>query len=122
MTNHLPGEYVCYVLISECGRRTYAGCTNNLPRRLRQHRGFLRGGARATRAFGPGLRTMFVVCGFGKSKKNALRFEWRLKHRRGNRVGGTSPTHGRWVLLQRALAWAEGHGVPASVCSHSDDV
>lgn len=51
--------YVVYCLVSDNGRRTYVGCTNNMPRRLRQHNGELSGGARATRGGRP-WRILFV--------------------------------------------------------------
>ena len=42
------------VYILKCADRTfYTGCTNNLPKRLRQHNGELSGGAKYTRARRP---------------------------------------------------------------------
>ncbi|GFR42824.1 hypothetical protein Agub_g3781, partial [Astrephomene gubernaculifera] len=42
-------RYYNYLLVSESTQRTYNGITNDLGRRLRQHRGELSGGARSTR-------------------------------------------------------------------------
>ena len=70
----------CYVLLSRDGRASYAGTTNNLDRRLRQHNGMRSGGARYTTrrrraADGSGgddpahWRYLFVVSGFaGRSQ------------------------------------------------------
>ena len=44
-------EYVCYILKS--GNRTYNGSTNNMRRRLRQHNGEIKGGAKYTRGRRP---------------------------------------------------------------------
>ena len=101
------GEYVCYVLLSEDGRKTYAGCTNHLARRLRQHRRQIRGGARATAAFGPRAALFFVVSGFGGDKCSALKFEWRLKQHRNwyRSLPGPGPQRRR-ALLSHALRWA----------------
>ena len=101
--------YVCYVLVSSGNRKTYAGSTNNLVRRLRQHRGQIRGGARATSSFGTSAKYLFVVSGFD-GKRSALRFEWRLKQHRGwYKVLKGTPVSKRWLLLQFALQWASVH-------------
>ena len=65
-------DYVCYVLLDASGRRSYAGCTNNLVRRLRQHNGELVGGAKATRTGRP-WHLFRVVRGFGTDQRAALR-------------------------------------------------
>lgn len=77
-------RYVLYVLVSmssggRSGRRTYVGVTTNLGRRVRQHNGLLRGGAKATR--GRQWRVAAVVSGLvGRSE--AQRLEWALHHPR----------------------------------------
>ena len=43
--------YIVYLLKNTCNNRTYLGITNNSKRRLRQHNGELKGGARYTRSF-----------------------------------------------------------------------
>lgn len=65
------------------GHRSYVGVTNNLARRLRQHNGQLRGGARYTalnRPHGKRWALHFLVTGFPK-RSDALRLEWRLHGR-----------------------------------------
>lgn len=57
----LPG-YCCYVLRSFSGLRTYTGITTDLSRRLRQHNGEIRGGAKATRSGGPWNVLCVVAC------------------------------------------------------------
>ena len=66
--------YVCY-LLSDGGRRTYIGITVDLQRRLRQHNGELRGGAKYTR----GRRWKSSATSNPSSKSDAMRFEWRYK-------------------------------------------
>lgn len=68
--------WYCYILAH--GERTYNGSTNDPRRRLRQHNGELKGGARATSRAGPGWRFVAVVAGF-PDHVNALQCEWRIK-------------------------------------------
>lgn len=73
--------WYCYLLVSTEGQ-TYIGATIDPDRRLRQHNGELRGGARATAArVGQGQRweRFCYVEGFS-SKREALQFEWRWKY------------------------------------------
>jgi predicted GIY-YIG superfamily endonuclease len=79
-------DYVCYLLeqTSPCktqgrGRSTYIGVTRNLHRRLRQHCGEIRGGARRTR--GAQWRVVLWVQGF-HTYAEALQFEWAFQKRR----------------------------------------
>ena len=103
-----PPHYLCYVIASHDFKRTYAGMTNNLPRRLRQHDRIVKGGAKATRGFAP-CRLLFVVRGFGTDKRSTLRAEWRLKEHKNWRVSSAENVlHRRQLLLAKMLAWAGG--------------
>ena len=99
--------WVCYVIWSGQDRtcRTYAGCTNNFSRRLRQHRGELKGGAKSTSGRSD-WAPLYLVHGF-LDMRSALRFEWRLKQHRGwfRNLGGTSIDR-RYRLLNEALKWS----------------
>ena len=90
-----PSRHVCYALhLPDDSRgRTYVGYTVDPLRRLRQHNGELRGGARATARATPGGHTggawrhLFVIVveradgDFGAHE--ALSLEWHLKRGRG---------------------------------------
>ena len=69
--------WFCYMLASTDGRKTYVGATIDPDRRLRQHNGEIKGGARATK--GRVWTRRFLVGGF-VGEKPALRFEWRWKY------------------------------------------
>jgi len=69
-----------YVLVSRAGR-TYVGVTTDVARRLRQHNGALKGGARATRAHRP----------------------WQVA-----RIAGPLPTRGAAQSAEHALKRASG--------------
>ena len=99
--------YCCYVLRSRDGRRTYAGSTCDLARRLRQHNGDLRGGARATRAHRP-----WAVCWGVRGvpdQRSALRFEWRLKQHRGGHANLRGPALQRRATFLDAAPVAYTH-------------
>ena len=44
-------DYIVYLLTNTCNNRTYLGVTNNPMRRLKQHNGEMKGGARYTQTF-----------------------------------------------------------------------
>lgn len=82
MVPEVKGQWVVYVLRSiPRPMRTYAGVTNDLPKRIRQHNGELAGGARATSTTRP-WKLHAIVRGFGSDKSAAMRFEWftKVKH------------------------------------------
>ena len=81
-------NWILYVLSSDTSRRTYTGVTNNFIRRIRQHNGELKGGAKATRNARP-WSVLFQLQGL--DKRTALRLEWRMHHcRAGNGIKGRS--------------------------------
>lgn len=71
---------VCYVLKSLGSNRTYTGVTTNIDRRLRQHNGEIKGGAKATRIGRP-YKIYCVIEGF-KTLGEAMSVEWYLKHKK----------------------------------------
>jgi predicted GIY-YIG superfamily endonuclease len=76
----------CYILYS--GNRTYVGYTVNPARRIRQHNGLIKGGARATRrahdwAFLAIVSATAAAANF--TNVQALSLEWHLKHPNGRK-------------------------------------
>ncbi|HVK77967.1 MAG TPA: GIY-YIG nuclease family protein [Kofleriaceae bacterium] len=69
-----------YVLVSRAGR-TYVGVAKDVARRLRQHNGELRGGARATRAGRPWR--VGQIAGPWPTQSRAQVIEHLVKRRRG---------------------------------------
>jgi predicted GIY-YIG superfamily endonuclease len=78
-----------YVIRSASGR-TYVGATTDESRRLRQHNGEIKGGARATRGFRP-WRLVRVI-GPIPTQREALREERRVKKLRARRYNKTDKT------------------------------
>ncbi len=74
-------DWTVYLLCSEVREVTYVGIALDLERRVAQHNGELKGGARSTRAGRPWV----LVASFGPygSRSEAQRAECRLKRLRG---------------------------------------
>jgi predicted GIY-YIG superfamily endonuclease len=122
--------YCVYILRNTHSSRTYCGTTNNPTRRLRQHNGEIKGGAKYTRAFkGLGEWTFHLqVCNL--TKREALSLEkstQRSKYRNSaegaaNIAAGRrlSPLERRVVNLRRwlhkfpeaELVWFSPEGAP----------
>lgn len=69
--------HMCYCLLDQSGK-TYIGYSVDVDRRLRQHNGEIKGGARATQRGLDWVR-IFHIAGF-PNKIEALRFEWAWKN------------------------------------------
>lgn len=72
--------WFCYILRCTDEKHknlTYNGSTNNIIKRLRQHNGELKGGAKATS--GKKWEIYALMVGFA-DHNNALSCEWRIKH------------------------------------------
>lgn len=90
-----------YLLVSTDGC-TYVGATVDPDRRLRQHNGEIKGGARATARKGPSWKRVCFVGPFEKIP--ALKFEWRWKHlSRKYRTAGKTPLENRMNALQTLI-------------------
>lgn len=75
------GRWSVYCLATEDYSATYVGATVDVDRRLRQHNGLIKGGARATTARVGAGYTWSRIChvrGFPDNHA-ALQFEWRWK-------------------------------------------
>ena len=74
--------------------KSYIGYTTNFTRRLRQHKGIIKGGAKYTRQFQGNIEVVALVSGF-PSKRVAMSYEWHAKRRRQQRFGLILLTHAR---------------------------
>jgi structure-specific endonuclease subunit SLX1 len=100
-TEAVAVPWYVYLLESSSGA-TYVGATVDPDRRLRQHNGELKGGARATAmkcAKGETWKRICMVGPFGKIE--ALRFEWRWKFVSRKQSG--RPLEKRWKALQEMV-------------------
>lgn len=74
-----------YLLYNEETRRTYVGATTDPWRRLRQHRGELRGGAKATKKAQKSWDIICYLSGF-QDRRQAYRWEKLIKARARGQV------------------------------------
>ena len=68
--------WYCYLLVSDSNKNTYVGVTTNIFRRLRQHNGYLKGGAKRTRSNRPWYLFAYAHL---NDRCSALRCEYKLK-------------------------------------------
>lgn len=76
--NNFVSDHKCYILKSLSTGKIYIGYTINFERRIRQHNGEIKGGAKRT----SGEKDWVPICiirGFYE-KSSALRFEYKLQH------------------------------------------
>lgn len=73
-------DHSCYILKSLTSNRCYIGYTVDLSRRIRQHNGEIKGGAKKTLRCRP-WSPVCLIRGF-YDNSSALRFEWKLQHPR----------------------------------------
>lgn len=71
-------KHFVYLIASTISRRTYIGYSIHPLKRLKQHNGELRGGAKYTKQGRP-WEIIAIVSGF-PNKRIALQFEWRAHH------------------------------------------
>jgi predicted GIY-YIG superfamily endonuclease len=71
--------YYCYIVANN-NDRTYNGYTVNLERRLKQHNGVIKGGAKATRGRGPWEFVLVLTSDCWDSISVAMQHEWSIKY------------------------------------------
>lgn len=76
----MENKWIIYLLKSDVSSHTYIGATKNFNKRLRQHNGILKGGAKYTHANRP-WKCVLIISGL-PDKISALCLEWRLKRDR----------------------------------------
>jgi len=89
----MSSKYYCYIIVSKSHNNyTYVGTTNNLEKRLDQHNGKLKGGAKATKKYDDW--EYYKIIEFNDNK-NAMRFEWYMKHYK--------TTKEKWIHVKSGL-------------------
>lgn len=93
-------KHCVYILKSRSTLRTYVGYTTDIKRRLRQHNGEIKGGAKYTR-YGRPWECICYVIGF-PDKRSAYQFEWRMHHPK-RKWGKRNGINNRLKILRKVL-------------------
>lgn len=75
-------QYIVYLLTNTHSNRTYLGITNNSERRIRQHNGHIKGGAKYTHSFKGDGYWNYKLHITNLSKSEALSIERTIKNKR----------------------------------------
>lgn len=98
----------CYILYNDKTNETYNGYTNNLSRRIRQHNGEIKGGARYTTRRPVGWKYLAYVTSDNPlfTNKIALSLEWYCRYPNGKRprLSRFNNPEGRLKGLQIAMS------------------
>ena len=112
--------WVFYII--ENAGRTYAGVSPTPERRLRQHNGEIKGGAKYTTGSGPGWIHKCIVKGF-QTKIQALQFEWAVKHEAPRNTGGIDARMKKLARVLLKERWTSKSPLSATVSLtvHTDE-
>lgn len=83
---------------------TYAGVSPDPVRRLRQHNGEIKGGAKYTTGKGCGWQHICLISGF-KDKIQAMQFEWAVKHVAPRNIGGLHMRINKLYKVLNSVRW-----------------
>jgi predicted GIY-YIG superfamily endonuclease len=83
---------------------TYAGVSPDPKRRLRQHNGEIKGGAKYTTGKGCGWQHICLISGF-KDKIQAMQFEWAVKHVAPRNAGGLNMRIKKLYHVLKSTRW-----------------
>lgn len=95
-------NWVVYII--ENNGYTYVGVSPDPIRRLRQHNGEIKGGAKYTTSKGSGWRHICLIHGF-QNKIQAMQFEWAVKHVPPKNLGGLTNRINKLFTILNKEKW-----------------
>lgn len=110
----MNSEWFVYIL--EKDGATYVGVSPYPQRRLRQHNGEIKGGARYTTSKGPGWKHVCIVSGCDKIQ--ALQLEWAIKHCSPRHAGGLQNRLYKLYQVLTRERWTSKSPVASSIPLH----
>jgi len=99
MITNNQNTYIVYLLVNTSNNYTYLGITNNSQRRLRQHNGIIKGGAKYTNSFKGNGEWIYYLQITNLTKKQSLSIERTAKNKRKHAKGHNSIDKRLNVLL-----------------------
>ena len=110
-------EWVFYLIKNN--NYTYAGVSPDPIRRLRQHNGEIKGGAKYTTSKGPGWTHICLVKGF-QDKIQSMQFEWAVKHAPPRNAGGIINRTQKLISVCSKERWTSNaplaKDIPLEIC------
>jgi predicted GIY-YIG superfamily endonuclease len=73
-------DWTVYLLLNTSNNKTYVGITNNIDKRIKQHNGILKGGAKFTRAFKGDGEWILLTSINNLNKIRASKMEYQIKN------------------------------------------
>jgi len=73
----MSSKFYCYIITN--GTRTYNGYTVDLSKRLRQHNGLIKGGAKSTANKGPWFYILIITTELWTTISDAMKCEWLIR-------------------------------------------
>lgn len=115
-------SYFCYIIYNE-NDRTYNGYTVNLERRLKQHNGILKGGARSTHNRGTWNFLCVITSPCWDSISTAMQHEWSIKYptRKRPRPKEYNGKVGRLKSLEKVFEHMQQINCENVICYVKDD-
>jgi len=107
-------NYIVYLLKNTDNNRTYLGVTNNPIRRLKQHNGILKGGAKYTHSFKQNGEWVYHLHIINLTKSEALSLERTAKNKRKGGKGTSSIEKRLYILLPLLSNYPNG------ICEYLD--
>lgn len=95
-------DYIVYLIINKENKFTYVGITNNPERRIKQHNGILKGGARYTEAKRGNGNWEYYGFILGLDKSTALSIEKKI-HIYSRKTYGLTPLEKRINCINKIL-------------------
>lgn len=111
-------NYQLYLLINTKNQYTYLGITNNSKRRLRQHNGEIKGGAKYTRMKKGEGEWIYHTKIEGLTKSQALSMERTTKNLR-RKAKGTTPLEKRLDAIEKMKLINKNYNITTNVISKS---
>lgn len=117
----MDAEWFFYLIKNN--NSTYAGVSPTPDKRLRQHNGEIKGGAKYTTSKGPGWEHICLIGGF-QDKIQSMQFEWAVKHVPPRGAGGVENRIKKMLIVCNKERWTSkaplAKDVPLTIYWKSD--
>jgi structure-specific endonuclease subunit SLX1 len=107
-------EKLWFFYIIKNGGFTYAGVSPDPIRRLRQHNGEIKGGAKYPLSKGSGWEHACIISGF-ETKIQSMQFEWAVKHAPPKNRGGIDSRFKKIEEVMQRERWTKNSPLSSTI-------